>query len=94
MDDKRILLNKLLDKYEKSKAVYKESNRKIRIKMDELAEYDIEDYEKKRVFHDVVKELEKEGVIEYSWRAYEKRKYFTRNMVKERKDRKSVSISE
>lgn len=82
MDCKNIILNKLLDKYEKSKSVYTKSNRRILLKMRDIKEYDIENYEIKKIFHDCIEELAKEQVVEYSWKPYEKRKYIARNMVK------------
>lgn len=82
MNYKNSIINKLLDKYEKSKASYTESNRRILIKMKELKEYNIEDYEVKKIFHDLVKELKKEQLIDYTWEPYEKRKYITRDMAK------------
>lgn len=78
---KNIILNKLLDKYEKSKSSYTESNRRIILKMKEIKEYDIENYETKKIFHDIVFEL-KTQLIDYSWKPYEKRKYTSRDMVK------------
>lgn len=82
MDYKNIILNKLLDKYEKSKSSYTESNRRIILKMKEIKEYDIENYETKKIFHDIVFELKKTQLIDYSWKPYEKRKYTSRDMVK------------
>lgn len=82
MNYKNIILNKLLDKYEKSKSVYTESNRRIILKMKEINEYDIENYEVKKIFHDIVDELKNKRIIDYSWKTYEKRKYITGNMVK------------
>lgn len=82
MDYKKIILNKLLDKYEVSKSLFAESNRRIILKIKDLKEYDIENYENKKIFHDVVNELEAEHVIYYSWKLHEKRKHLTRNMVR------------
>ena len=82
MQYKNLILNKLLDKYENSKSLYTNSNRRIIIKMQELKEYNIEDYEIKKIFHDVVYELENEQLIQYSWKQYEKRKYTSRNLAK------------
>ena len=69
---KNIILNKLLDKYEKSKSLYAKSNRRVIVKINELKEYNIEDYETKRIFHDVVQELKEEQLIDYVWQRYEK----------------------
>ena len=82
MQYKNLLLNKLLDKYEKSKSSYADSNRRIILKMQELKEYDIENYEIKKLFHDIVYELENEQLIKYSWKQFEKRKYTSRNLAK------------
>lgn len=75
MDYKKILLEKLLDKYEKSKSLYEETNRRIILKMKSVKEYNIEDYETKKVFHDSIHDLKSDGLIDYSWEPYEKRKY-------------------
>ena len=82
MNYKNMILNKLLDKYEKSKSSYTESNRRIILKMKDMYEYDIENYEAKKIFHDVVYELKNEEIIDYSWKLYEKRKYTARNLAK------------
>lgn len=82
MNYKNSIINKLLDKYEKSKALYTESNRRIIIKMKDIKEYNIEDYEVKKIFHDLVKELKKEQLIDYTWEPYEKRKYIARDMAR------------
>lgn len=81
MDYKNVILNKLLDKYEKSKSSYAESNRRIILKMQELKEYDIENFERKSIFHDIVYELADEQIIKYSWKKYEERKYIARVMA-------------
>jgi len=72
MGYKSVILNKLLDKYEKSKSYNGESNRRIFIKARSLKEYDIESYEDKLVFHDEVEELFRKRIIEYSWEEFEK----------------------
>lgn len=82
MDYKELILKKLLDKYESSKSAITESNRRIILKKEEIKEYDIENYESKKLFHDIVFELKKDELIDYSWKEHEKRKYFKRNMVK------------
>ncbi len=73
MDCKNIILNELLNKYEVSKSLVSNSNRKIILKVDKLKEYNIEDYEAKKLFHDVVFDLEKKQIVFYSWKPYEKR---------------------
>lgn len=75
MNYKGITLNKLLDKYEKSKSAYTESNRRIILKMKEIEEYDIENYETKKVFNDIIKELKEKRIVDYSWEPHEYRKY-------------------
>lgn len=82
MDFEKIILNTLLDKYEASKALYKASNRRIILKMKNLTGYNIENYDRKQIIHDVIFELKKEGIIDFSWQKYEKRKHNRRNLVK------------
>lgn len=81
MNYKNLILNKLLDKYEKSKSSYADSNRRIILKMQELKEYDIENFERKSIFHDFVYDLANEQIIEYSWKKHEERKYIARIMA-------------
>lgn len=76
MDYKLFILNKLLDKYENSKSLIEKSNRRIKLNLKELREYDIENYELKRIFHDIVFDLHEKGFIDFSWKKHEKRKYF------------------
>ena len=71
MEYKQIIFNKLLDKYEKSKSYLENVNRRIILKMEEIKQYDIEDYQKKQIFHDEVQELQQKGIIQYSWEKYE-----------------------
>lgn len=71
MDYKEMLLNKLLDKYEKSKSTYTSTNRRIILKMKELKEYNIENFETKKVFHDIIYDLKSKNIIDYSWEMYE-----------------------
>lgn len=67
MQAKEIILNQLLDKYEKSKSYLQDTNRRILIKLEEVKEYNIEDYNIKTIWHDTVRELKKEGLIDFSW---------------------------
>lgn len=90
MDFEKIILNTLLDKYEASKALYEDSNRRIILKMKNLQGYNIENYEKKQIIHDVIFELQKENIIDFKWKQYEKRKYNRRNLVKQRKCRTGI----
>lgn len=80
MDYKKIILNKLLDKYEKSKSLYMESNRKIILNMEEVDEYDIEDFESKEIFHDTVEKLRDKQIVDYLWRKHEERKHNGKNV--------------
>lgn len=82
MDFEKIILNTLLDKYEASKALYEVSNRRIILKMKNVTGYNIENYDRKQIIHDVIFELKKEGIIDFSWQKYEKRKHNRRNLVK------------
>lgn len=82
MDFEKIILNTLLDKYEASKALYEDSNRRIILKMKNLPGYNIENYERKQIIHDVIFELKKEGIIDFSWQKYEKREHNRRNLAK------------
>ena len=82
MDFEKIILNTLLDKYEVSKALYEASNRRIILKMKNLTGYNIENYDRKQIIHDVIFELKKAGIIDFSWQKYEKRKHNRRNLVK------------
>ena len=81
MDYKKVLLEKLLDKYEKSKSLYEETNRRIILKMRNVKEYNIEKNNIKKVFHDSIYELKRDGIIDYSWEKYERRKYLKGNMA-------------
>lgn len=58
------------------------SNRRIILKMKNLTGYNIENYDRKQIIHDVIFELKKEGIIDFSWQKYEKRKHNRRNLVK------------
>lgn len=82
MNFEKIILDILLDKYEQSKSLYQDSNRRIILKMSDFKQYNIENYEQKKLIHDAIFELNKEGLIEYSWVKFEKRKLNRSNMVK------------
>ena len=82
MDFEKIILNTLLDKYEASNDLYEASNRRIILKMKNLTGYNIENYDRKQIIHDVIFELKKEGIIDFSWQKYDKRKHNRRNLVK------------
>ena len=51
-------------------------------KEDVYSEDNIENYDRKQIIHDVIFELKKEGIIDFSWQKYEKRKHNRRNLVK------------
>lgn len=71
MNYKIVILNKLLDKYEKSKSYLNEVNRRILIKAGSISEYNVEKYDEKQVFHDTVKDLKNRGLIDFSWEKFE-----------------------
>ena len=71
MNYKQIILNALLDKYEKSKSYLCDVNRRIIIKADNLKQYNVENYDDKLVFHNSVKELNRKNLIDFSWQKYE-----------------------
>ena len=49
--------------------------------MKNVKEYNIENYEIKKIFHDSIYELKHDGLIDYSWEKYEKRKYIKGDMA-------------
>ncbi len=71
MNYKQIILNKLLNKYEKSKSYVKDTNRRIMIKAEEIKEYNTENYEQKILFHEILKELKTKGLIDFNYLKYE-----------------------
>lgn len=71
MDYKKIILNKLLDKYEKSKSYVKSTNRRIMVKVEEIKEYDLENYEQKLLFHETLKELKLKKIVDFNYLKYE-----------------------
>lgn len=73
MNCKNIILNKLLDKYEASKSLISTSSRRIILKVEEIKEYDIENYEIKKLFHDTIIGLRDKELIYYKWREHETR---------------------
>lgn len=71
---KHMILNALLEKYEKSR-VYQsqtEQQRRILLKPKDFKKINFEDYEKKTAFFEALEELKIEGVIDYEWVLYEK----------------------
>ena len=76
MNYRKLILNRLLDKYERSSA-YKaiaSTNRRVLIYLcsDEFPEYNIEDTLTKELINSVVIDLQKEGLIEFEWMRFEK----------------------
>ncbi|MBM7583207.1 hypothetical protein JOD02_002085 [Caldicoprobacter guelmensis] len=76
MNYRKLILNRLLDKYERSSA-YKgaaSTNRRILINLcsDEFPEYNIEDTPTKDLINSVVMDLEREGLIGFEWMRFEK----------------------
>lgn len=71
MNYKQIILNKLLDKYEKSKSYLKSTNRRIIIKAEEIKEYNPENYEQKILFHEILKDLKSKKIIDFNYIKYE-----------------------
>lgn len=71
MNIKEIILNKLLDKYEKSKSYTETTNRRIIVKMSEIKEYDIENYEQRELCHSILAELKKRKLIDLSWEKFQ-----------------------
>jgi len=75
MNYKNLILNRLLSKFEKSKAYLDKNklNRRILLKLrsSEFPEYDIENTEIKENINSVIEELHKRGFIEYEWLKFE-----------------------
>lgn len=71
MNYKQIILNKLLDKYEKSKSYLETTNRRIIVKAEEIKEYDTENYEQKMLFHEILKELKTKKIVDFNYLKYE-----------------------
>jgi len=71
MEYKKVILNKLLDKYENSKSYLKNTNRRIMVKAEEIKEYNTENYEQKMIFHEILKELKLKKIVDYNYLKYE-----------------------
>jgi hypothetical protein len=74
MEYKKLILGRLLDKYEKSKSFTDEtSNRRILLKMGDrdLPEYDVEKPLVRETFNSVVKELAGKELVGFEWLKYE-----------------------
>jgi len=86
MNYRKLILNRLLDKYERSSA-YKgtaSTNRRILINLcsDEFPEYNIEHTPTKELINSVVMDLEKEGIIGFEWMRFEKGNIISRIWLK------------
>lgn len=74
MEYKKLILDRLLDKYEKSKSFMDEtSNRRILLKMGDrdFPEYDVEKPLVRETFNSVVKELAGKELVSFEWLKYE-----------------------
>lgn len=71
MNYKDLILNKLLDKFEKSKSYLENVNRRIILKLENVKEYNIQNYEEKMLFHEIVKDLKNKGLVNFSWVKFE-----------------------
>ncbi len=71
MNTKEIILNKLLDKYEKSKSYTETVNRKIAVKMSNIKEYKVEDYEQRELWNSVLLDLQQKELIGFKWEKFE-----------------------
>lgn len=71
MNYKQIVLNILLDKYEKSKSYLENVNRRVIIKADNIKQYNIENFEEKVIFHETIKELKNKNIIDFDWIRFE-----------------------
>lgn len=75
MDYKKILLNRLLDKYERSKSYLDESSsRRVLIKplSGEFPEYDLEKLEIKELINSIIQELGRQELVGFEWLKFEK----------------------
>lgn len=74
MNHKRLILDKLLDRYEKSKSFIDEnSKRRVMLKLkDDFPEYDIEKPLIRETFNSVVEELAGKGLVGFDWLKHEK----------------------
>ncbi|MCD4713083.1 MAG: DUF2220 domain-containing protein [Clostridiales bacterium] len=69
----KIILEALLDKYEKSQ-VYKSQgtqNRRVMLKPSAFKKMDLEDYEQKSAFIDALRQLKADGIIDFEWMPFE-----------------------
>lgn len=74
MDYKKILLNRLLDKYEKSSAYLEGTARRriiLKFNAQQFPEYDIEKTETRELVNSVVQDLTENGLIKFAWLKFE-----------------------
>lgn len=76
MDYKRLILNRLLNKFERSKLYLGEGtlNRRVLLKMNkrEFPEYDVEVSGIRELVNSIVKELSEKNILDFAWLKYEK----------------------
>lgn len=75
MNYKKLILERLLEKYEKSRTFLgSDSPRRILIGMrpDEFPEYNVENTYVREAWNSVIMELSDQGIVDYSWLKYEK----------------------
>lgn len=76
MDYKKLVLNRLLDKFERSRAYLDPDavRRRIMLRLcsDEFPEYDIEKPEVRELVNFVVRELDEKGIVGYEWLRFER----------------------
>lgn len=75
MNYKKLILERLLKKYEKSKSFQGSSSQKrILIKMcrEEFPEYDVENTSIREYWNSTIEELSEQGLVDYSWLKFEK----------------------
>ena len=86
MNYKKLILNRLLDKYERSSAYRsgQASGRRIFLNLcsDEFPEYDIENTQTKEIINSVVIDLAQEGLIGFEWMRFEKNNIIQRIWLK------------
>lgn len=76
MDYKNLLLNRLLDKFEKSKAYLEEDTARRRVLVNlgapEFPDYDIEKNDIRELINSIVLELQEKGLVGYTWLKHER----------------------
>ena len=95
MNYKDLILNKLLDKFEKSKSYLENVNRRIILKLENVKEYNIQNYEEKMLFHEIVKDLKNKGLVNFSWVKFEQENIMNEIwLVKENVEKAYAEIKE